>query len=598
MLLRFKGSLRASFLLVFFLFSSSPFAQTTTDIERFNSLANNDQWLALLHLKDGQPIIRDERFILSLADFSPANELDKTLALLADPQATLNTKCRFLARAAFLQAHGIHQIQLDESQCLGYQEFFLKAPADAISIIYASENLTQPSSMLGHSMLAISGINQHGAWVEHGISFFTDLDTINLASILWDTLYLGKKAHYVIEPLAESLNYYLRSEQRNIWQYDLGLSKQEKSLLHKHLWELRDLNMDYFFHLNNCATFSLDVLRVVKPNLGEFRQDWVTPIDVVKAAESTELISTVQVYPSSKWKVRMLTDFIASDELEGLEGLFIHNVELANKSVLATEMVRAYNQYSLEVGDINQKTWRTNQEQWLTDSEPDYSLEINHYKSPANTPGDAAYHLSFVSSQNDQWLLAGWLPTSHGLEDDNRQYFGETELKLSELVVRANLSSAELDLYRWNIYSAKSLTPRNRFTGGLSGSFSFGFDQFLYDSEQTELAAYVSGAVGITHKINQDLGIYYLANASQVVNLDHAYAAISPEVGLYLYEVLNMKSMLSWRREYRTSLDVMNEISFSQSLFLGGSAVIAKASYMQLAEHELANLSLQYKWYF
>jgi hypothetical protein len=309
----FTGSLRASFLLSFLLSSSTLFAQVATTKDHLIRLAKHEQWLALLHIIDNQATIKDPQFLLSSPEFNPRDELYKTVELLSSETASLVSKCRFLARRQFIQQHSPIEFSFDESQCVGYQEFFKKAPADSVSIIYASENLTQPSSMLGHSMLAISGNNQKNEWVEHGISFFTELDTINLARILWDTLYQGKKAHYVIEPLAKSLNYYLRSEQRNIWQYKLALTQQEQSLLHKHLWELRDLEMDYYFRRNNCATFSFDVLRVVDPSLIDDRQGWVTPIDVVKAAQSSDMVAEVQVYPSSKWKVRMLTDFIASN---------------------------------------------------------------------------------------------------------------------------------------------------------------------------------------------------------------------------------------------------------------------------------------------
>lgn len=598
MISRFTGSLRASFLLSFLLFSSTLFAQVATTKDHLIHLAKHDQWLALLHIIDNQATIQDPQFLLSSPEFNPLDELYKTVELLSSETASLVSKCRFLARKQFIQQHSPIEFSFDESQCSGYQEFLIKAPADSVSIIFASENLTQPSSMLGHSMLAISGNNQKNEWVEHGISFFTELDTINLARILWDTLYQGKKAHYVIEPLAKSLNYYLRSEQRNIWQYELALTQQEKSLLHKHLWELRDLEMDYFFHRNNCATFSFDVLRVVNPSLINDRQGWVTPIDVVKAAQASDMVAEVQVYPSSKWKVRMLTDFIASNELDGLEGLFSENKKIKTESILATEMMRAYNQYSLEVGDINSQTWRENQQLWLSDSNTDYALEMNHYKSPAQSAGDAAYHMTLENSQNEQWLLAGWLPTSHALEDDNRQFFGETELKLSEIVVRANLRTAAVDLYRWHIYSAKSLTPRNRFTGGLSGSFSFGFDQFFHHAKQTDLAAYVSGSLGITHKINSDMSFYYLANLGQVTNSDKSYAYAAPEIGMYVYEVFDMKSMLSLKREFRASLEVVNDIAFTQSFFLGSSAVIASARWLQLGGTELAKVGLQYKLYF
>ncbi len=599
MLALYIGGLRASFLLIPLLFSQFIYANPFLNENQLDQAASSDQWIALLHLNNSQPIITDPNFILSIDDFSPKNELLKTLDFFSDTQSrTKENACKFIARAEYLETHLNIPIGFDENQCVSYLEFRSKAPADEVSIVYASENLTQPSSMLGHSMLAISGMNESNVLVEHGISFFTDLDTINLASILWDTLYEGKKAYFVIDPLPKNINYYLRNEQRNIWQYELNLTDNEKSLLHKHLWELRDLNIDYFFHQHNCATFSLDILSVAQPRLLAHRQDWVTPIDVVKAAEASSTISKVQVYPSNKWKIRMLTDFIEDEELMKVESLVFDDVELATKNLLSREMVKTLNQYSLEIGDIDLKQWEKNKKNWKINIDERNLLEINDYKSPSYSVGDAAYHLSIESFQDEQSLLFGWLPASHALEDDNRQYFGETELKLSEVVLRANLTTSQVDLYRWVIYSAKSLTPRNRFTGGLSGSFSFGFDQFIYDTKKTELAAYLSGSLGVTHKVTTDMGFYYLANVGEVGNLKESYTYLAPEVGTYIYEVFDMKTMISAKREFRLNSEVVNYFTLKQSIFFGNTALVADFSLMQKDDANLLKMDLQYKTYF
>jgi hypothetical protein len=593
---RVNGSLRASLILLIILFSTLSNSQTPSDYSKFNKAASSSQWLALLHVKNGKPIIKDPKFILSIDEFDPHRELLKTIEFLSLHKNSLQA-CRFIARAEFIQYDLGINLNFDESSCLEYSVFLAKAPAQKVSIIYASENLTQPSSMLGHSMLAISGEGDSG-WVEHGVSFFTELETINLASILWDTLYVGKKGYFVLEPLAKSLNYYLRTEQRNIWQYDLNLTEREKSLFHKHLWELRNLDIDYFFHSHNCATFSFDTLSVARPNLSDFRQSWVTPIDVVRSAENADVIKSIQIYPSSKWKVRMLTDFLTDEELFKIEQLIVNDIPLDFDSILAKEMVSAYNQYDYETGNINKKKWESNKKNWSLEIDKDYSLEMTDYKSPLNTWGDAAYHFSLESSKSKKWLLAGWLPTSHSLEDDNKQFFGETELKLSEIVIKASLDDSSISLYRWPVYTATSLTPRNRLTGGLSGRFSFGFDQFVHRKDETELAAYVTGALGITHKITNDISLYYLGHIGQVANTHKSYAYVSPEIGAYVYEIFNMKSMISLKREFRANSEKINYFMLKQSAYFGDTALVAEASYIEGNDSDFWKVALQYKMYF
>lgn len=595
MLMRYLGSLRASITAILVLISQIAHAQILLSASQLNEIAYSDQWLALLHLDNGQPIITDPKFLLSIDDFSPKNELLKTLELFSTQQSSHdNDQCRFVARAEYLQEGLNIALGFDDTKCIDYIEFRSRAPADKVSLIYASENLTQPSSMLGHSMLAISGKNYEGDWVDHAISFFTDLDTINIGSILWDTLYVGKPAHFVIEPLNKSLNYYSRNEQRNIWQYNLDLTDYKKNLLHKHLWELRNLNIDYLFHTHNCATFSFDIVSVAKPELMSARQRWVTPIDIVKAASELNMIDTVQVYPSNKWKVRMLNDFIEKDKIAMVEDFFTGKESFDFNDPLSVEMIRAISQYQLDTGKISNRQWLDIHDKWQAVGGQNYSLEINDYKSPLNTPDDSAYYIE-LTGQN---MLFGWLPASHALEDDNRQYFGETELKLSELVLQADIENKEASLYKWIVYSAKSLTPRDRFTGGVSGSFSFGFDQFWHDAKDKELAAFISGSLGVTKKVTKDIGVFSLANIGQVGNSEKSYAYIAPEIGAYIYEIFDMKTIVSIKKEFRANLEVVDHLKLKQSLYLNSSAFIANLGLERKGSSDNLELSFQYKVYF
>lgn len=143
-----------------------------------HQLDRSSKWSALLHVSEGAPRIKDRQFILSLDHFSPREELLQTIAYLYGPQSA-EAVCRFPARYAWLQAEaGLPLLPLDH--CTELQELMTRAPADTLSLVFASENLSQPSSMMGHLFLKTSGHTADGRKVEHAISFFTDAGTINL----------------------------------------------------------------------------------------------------------------------------------------------------------------------------------------------------------------------------------------------------------------------------------------------------------------------------------------------------------------------------------------------------------------------------------
>jgi len=240
-----KGSLRASFFLfVWFLFAcNSAFARDAVPGWQ------HDRWLSLLHIKNGTPTITDPAFILTQDDFSPELEWQATLRLFAQqPQAI----CRFPARYRLLQQSGASLPEFPD--CPEYRVFLQRVPVDQVSVIYASENLTSPSSMLGHAMLAAEGVRDDGFYARHSVSFFTVLDSINPIKVLWETLIKGKEGFFLVKPLRAHFEFYNLAEQRNVWRYELDLDAGQRALLQDHLWELRSVNMDYFFHTQNCAT--------------------------------------------------------------------------------------------------------------------------------------------------------------------------------------------------------------------------------------------------------------------------------------------------------------------------------------------------------
>jgi hypothetical protein len=333
-------------LLCFLLLIFCTYPSTQANIieqQTFQQLAASTEWQNLLHLQEGQPVLRDPNFILSLNDFSPLNELKATLNLFSKQSPD---RCRFIARYYFLSSKLPSFRNNKELPCQQYDNFKQQAPADEISLIYASENLTQPSSMMGHTMLAISGMNNDKQKTEHAVSYFTNLDSFNIVSILWDTLYKGKEGFFVVEPLQKKMEYYLKVEQRNVWRYKLKLSKYQKELIHKHIWELKNVNIPYFFHKQNCATLSQRIIGVADPRLYPKKDSWISPIDVIKTSSSSNMIDSPKVYPSNEWKIHLLSDFIENNQ---------------TSTLLQLELDKTYSDFQFENGDLDIKSWNKQQ---------------------------------------------------------------------------------------------------------------------------------------------------------------------------------------------------------------------------------------------
>lgn len=548
-----RGSLLASLFIALLFPADCPAA---TELK---TAAQSAQWRALLHISaDGHTAISDPHFLLSSANPDAAEEMRLTLELLrTDPQAA----CRFPARHYYLSQ--LMHADLPPADCPGLDEFMRKAPLEELSLIYASENLTQPSSMMGHTMLAIAGRNDEGLFVEHSVSFFTELDTLNLPVIMWDTLVVGKKGYFSVQPLSLAMNNYLVAEQRNVWRYPVALNSQQKALIQRHLWELKQADIAYFFDRHNCATLSQDILAIAYPSLASSGA-MITPLDVVRNTDRLGITGDATVYASSRWKVRLLSEFSGIRDADEL--FQPDSFDNTSAGQLRLLQGHALNNYQRENGDISEQQW---QQRKASLPEPDARIDLDGYRSPLKVPDDSQWALGLHHQNGDDWLRLSWMPASHTLEDDNRNYFSENELILSELSASVSSTTGDVRLDRWQIYSVRSLIPHDNLTGGLSGYLQFGFDRYYDDSLDTRPGFLASAGLGRTYGVSRDFYLYGLFGVGAALGTDQQYLQLEPEVGAYLYEVWDMKSWLSYKQIFTKPYAPLRELAFSHSL-LGG----------------------------
>lgn len=508
-------------------------------------------WHALLHAKNGHPNIHDANFLLSLPDFSPLEELQKTIDFLyrGEPENV----CRFPARYLWLQKQ-LTAPELPLAACPDVIEFRQKAPLDEIALVFASENIAQPASMLGHAFLKFSGKNEQGQEVSHAISFYTDANTLNLPRLLFDSLIIGKKGYFSLSPYPEKQQRYLDEEQRSIWEYQLVLDKFQKELIRLHLLELKQSRLTYFFQKYNCATlldFILGLSGKPIPDSGW----WVTPKGLIKNAYQAGLIDGTRVLTPSRWLVRALAEQVPVSEQRSLrdqvrQGNVANHIDYSGSTsaFIRLELTREYNRYVYLNGELDKNIWGVNEHALdvaKTRSFPEMALTADQRYNPINAPGESQIFLATQNDAGEAALAFTVLPISHTLSDDNRNYTSETSLQLFSPTFKLTLPSSRLTLDRLVIYDAESLMPYDELTGGISGRFHLAVEPQKNSRLEARHILAISGALGLTRRIEQDIDFYSLAGGG----LGYTGTYISPyttiEAGAILRELWDMKSLLS-----------------------------------------------------
>lgn len=611
---RYVTLLFLTFLLFLKLFLKPSFAidlkRVTEEISE-TLLYESHQWQALLHISNDRLWIDNPQFLLSYDDFSLERELILTLALLyEDPTAV----CRFPARYQWLKENLSNLPSLTMEDCTELQTFLRNVPSDEIALVFASENLQSPSSMMGHVFLNIGGERNTGEHVEYSVSFFTDIDTWNIPRIFYESIVTGRPGYFALSPYQDQILRYLHEEQRNVWRYQLDMTASQRQIVQYHLFELRELPLTYYFHAYNCATLVNFVVAHAEPELLNSTRPWVTPLSVIR--NSSKIIDNVSISPSTEWLIRAnsstlprsLINVIKNDmNATGLAPHFnwLEPLKSREQAFLALETARAYNDFRFDERASELQEWQVIESKLDHIQETkfaDFHLDLSQYKNPLKSPSERQAQIGFRRTQNKSYLQLSFLPASHRLDDDNRQYFGESGLQLGELSVLLNLPNGKWRVEHFNVYGMQNYLPNHPMVKSTSATIDIGYGQHFDKSLTRQGAWYAEGSLGRTWRLHPSIDFFTMLGAGAGLSSAEAYLYAIPRVGFFIRQ----SDLGKLQAEFSTHINQYDsgsysELSFTQSMFINSRTTLVMNVEKRFAHHNsLTDLAfgLSYKYYF
>jgi Domain of unknown function (DUF4105) len=521
-------------------------------VSQASELHQSPVWESLLHFRENKLQIRDDKFILSLNRFSPKNELAKTIQIFTG-ENWKGAVCRFPARYLWLKNH-IALPNSDLEHCVEYWEFQKKAPADVISLIFASEKINQPSSMMGHIFLKLSGKDADGSERQHAISFYTNADTYNIPKVIFENFVTGMPGIYSLVPFDEALKQYAMVEGRTIWEYQLRLNGSQRQLMQAHLFELRDIDFKYYFHSYNCASLIKELLYLVNPEATFASDYWTTPKDVIKHASQAGLIAKTNVTPSTKLALRLLMERLTDQQLSSLQTTIDRNLPINVKSdgvedsaFLSLEFSRNYSNLLFEGEKINKQTWEgqiKRIDELLDSHAKGQVMEVGGNLDPINSPQDSQFSVGGANRDGGEYIYFKFLPASHSLLDDQGEYFGDSELKIFELTLLKSIKSDEAIVDNFTLYSTKSISAWNKITGGISSSFNILYDRQYNQRLEPKYSSSMNGDVGLSFGWGRDIDAYVTLGGGVGYGGSNGFVQGASKAGFLLRGLFGMKSHL------------------------------------------------------
>ncbi|WP_139158954.1 DUF4105 domain-containing protein [Vibrio sonorensis] len=243
-----------------------------------------DQWSKLLHFKNGSSTISSSEFFLSEnGSFDAEAELIATLSAFTSPSTMAH--CRYPARYLWVKENFGSDLALSLQDCEEYQQWIQHSKTESVSLVYVTGYLGNPASFFGHLMMKFNRQGDNKSDIElldTGINFGANAhpDDNPVKYVLYG-IFGGYTATYTTATYYLHTGNYAENEQRELWEYELSLTNQEVALIQAHLFELQDVDFNYYFLSDNCSTAFKDILNIVLDQpLDTGIQPWDMPIDI------------------------------------------------------------------------------------------------------------------------------------------------------------------------------------------------------------------------------------------------------------------------------------------------------------------------------
>lgn len=533
-------------------------------------LWQSGEWINLLHYYPDRIAssgylshVDDQRFFNAQDGVNnPRAEMLATLEAFYrnDLQGDEHPQCRFPARLRWLSEHVvIDQATLPAVVCAEYDEWRGTVRGEQATLIFPTYHLNSPSSMFGHTLLRLDRSADDGGskWLSFAVNYGANAGAAE-NSLLYAVRGLtgGYPGVFIVTPYYNKIREYNRIERRDIWEYRLNLTPVEVDRMIIHLWELKDVNFDYYFFDENCSFRLLELLEVARPGLELTDGFGITaiPIDTVKAIDTAGLIEETVFRPSQVTELEVILAQFSIEEQRYFERL-VDDPGIANSlgfTVLKTDKQRKiidaayryqrYQQVSKERDDALAKRSHA-----LLALLNQYPTDTTPLPVAVPLPPEKGHHSRRVSigvgERNDQeYKELSFRMAFHSLEDNQYGFLRGAHINMANIQLHANNETDKVKLQRLDVIDIFSLTPRSRFFKPLSWRVYSGLERQMTGSDD-RLTSHVSGGGGVAYNLFSGGLVYALATARLEFNRGFSDKRLKPAAGMATGVLWHFSSM-------------------------------------------------------
>lgn len=515
-------------------------------------LAEEREWQVLLHYRrtwlGGVESMQDDPgfFLAPQGKTNPQAELAATLTHFFVDEVVGRSKqpaqCAFVARYHWLKERLLFDdARLPPLPCERFKNWFDEFNAEAISLIFPTGFMNNPSSMFGHTFLRVDGKDQTP---QTRILAYT----INYAAQLPPNAGL----EYVVKGLVgmypgyfSTIPYYLKVQEyrdidnRDIWEYRLNLTERQVTRLLMHTWELGNAYFDYYFFGENCAYHILSLIEAAEPSvhLLDAFPAYTIPVDTVRLLRESGLVGEVTSRPSRSTLVRRKRASMTGDERGWLDRAIRNPAEIredgfqslhSERQAFILEAASDYLlQHSAGAGEEgvpyrekNRTILRARSELKVTPSavriEPYVTQpDLGHGTSRIGVGAGWRNHRAFEE--------VSFRGAYHDLLDPEPGYTPDAQIEAVSISVRHYHDQSQARVERFGLINITSLAPIDGLSRSPSWKVNLGMNTIRHNGCQLCSNGVASGGIGAAMESSMFKREVYFAFAEAEANYSKAY---------------------------------------------------------------------------
>ena len=517
-----------------FFFQTSLFSNNNFS-DKISTLSTNKEWHNILHFRDGESEIDDERFFFAKeGKQNPQAELKASIEkLISDKSDDENsTLCRYPSRSTWiLKKIPALKKEINIPQCIALKKEREVLGAKYVTLVLASAHINSPASAFGHTFLRIDN-NPHTPLLSYAVNYAAQTTETNGFIYAYQGLFGGYKGQYSIEPYYKKLKEYSDLEQRDVWEYQLNLSQEEIDRMLNHIFEIRHFYADYLFLTENCSYNLLWLIQVAKPDshlIEQFNHKAI-PIDTIRAVLSENLVEATIYRASKRKKILALSRPIENNPIalafaQSSDYNLSSITRLTKKEkiatlALATELLKIKRSHN----KISNKDYLAHFLRILRErSKLGKATKTKQIEASPPQEGHLPTKITF-SYLNNQTLALRTRVAYHDIYDNDNGYIPGAYINFFDTAI--SYKENRLTLEELNILEIKSYAIQDNIFKPISWEVALGAKRIFND----ELNSYLTAGAGITLGSNKLFG--YATLTPTLYYRQQTQASIATNIGV------------------------------------------------------------------